>query len=140
GGKGLFALDVTDPANIKLLWEIGVDQEPDLGYSFPKPTVARLHNGKWAVVTGNGYSSLNDKAALLIIDLETGAITRKLEVTGRTGVPNGLSSPRLADNNSDGVADYAYAGDLQGNLWRFDLIAGKVNQDDPFSRANDGPA
>ncbi|HCG1219358.1 TPA: type 4a pilus biogenesis protein PilY1, partial [Pseudomonas aeruginosa] len=128
------------PANIKLLWEIGVDQEPDLGYSFPKPTVARLHNGKWAVVTGNGYSSLNDKAALLIIDLETGAITRKLEVTGRTGVPNGLSSPRLADNNSDGVADYAYAGDLQGNLWRFDLIAGKVNQDDPFSRANDGPA
>ena len=128
GGKGLFALDVTDPANIKLLWEIGVDQEPDLGYSFPKPTVARLHNGKWAVVTGNGYSSLNDKAALLIIDLETGAITRKLEVTGRTGVPNGLSSPRLADNNSDGVADYAYAGDLQGNLWRFDLIAGKVNR------------
>ncbi|WP_371358983.1 PilC/PilY family type IV pilus protein, partial [Salmonella sp. E393-2] len=78
----------------KLLWEIGVDQEPDLGYSFPNPTVARLHNGKWAVVTGNGYSSLNDKAALLIIDLETGAITRKLEVTGRTGVPNGLSSPR----------------------------------------------
>ncbi|MCB2573097.1 pilus assembly protein, partial [Listeria monocytogenes] len=43
-------------------------------------------------------------------------------------------------NNSDGVADYAYAGDLQGNLWRFDLIAGKVTQDDPFSRANDGPA
>ncbi|MCB2782987.1 pilus assembly protein, partial [Listeria monocytogenes] len=84
--------------------------------------------GKWAVVTGNGYSSLNDKAALLIIDLETGALTRKLEVTGRTGVPNGLSSPRLADNNSDGVADYADAGDLQGNLWRFDLIAGKVNQ------------
>lgn len=37
GGKGLFALDVTDPANIKLLWEIGVDQEPDLGYSFPNP-------------------------------------------------------------------------------------------------------
>lgn len=100
GGKGLFALDVTDPANIKLLWEIGVDQEPDLGYSFPKPTVARLHNGKWAVVTGNGYSSLNDKAALLIIDLETGAITRKLEVTGRTGVPNGLSSPRLADTTA----------------------------------------
>ena len=109
------------------------------GLQLPKPTVARLHNGKWAVVTGNGYSSLNDKAALLIIDLETGAITRKLEVTGRTGVPNG-PAPRLADNSSDGVADYAYAGDPQGNLWRFDLIAGKVNQDDPFSRANDGPA
>lgn len=140
GGKGLFALDVTDPGNIKLLWELGVDEEPDLGYSFPKPTVARLHNGKWAVVTGNGYSSLNDKAALLIIDLETGAVTRKLEVTGKAGVPNGLSTPRLADNNSDGVADYAYAGDLQGNLWRFDLIAGNVSPGDSLSRTNDGPA
>src|SRR5690606_22930467 len=37
-------------------------------------------------------------------------------------IKNGLSTPRLADYNSDGIADYAYAGDLQGNLWRFDLL------------------
>ncbi len=53
GGKGLFALDVTDPSNIKLLWEFDdgdIPQEKSvrLGYSFPRPTIARLHNGKWA--------------------------------------------------------------------------------------------
>jgi len=129
GGKGLFALDVTDPAGIKLLWEFQDNSIPNsnavrLGYSFPQPTVARLHNGKWAVVTGNGYDSTNKnngKAALLIIDMETGKLTKSLEVTGAEGVANGLSAPKLADFNADGVADFAYAGDLQGNLWRFNL-------------------
>jgi len=129
GGKGLFALDVTDPTGIKLLWEFQDNSIPNsnavrLGYSFPQPTVARLHNGKWAVVTGNGYDSTNKnngKAALLIIDMETGKLTKSLEVTGAEGVANGLSTPKLADFNADGVADFAYAGDLQGNLWRFNL-------------------
>jgi len=129
GGKGLFALDVTDPNAIKLLWEfhdssIPNDHEARLGYSFPQPTIARLHNGKWAVVTGNGYDSENNdsgKAALLIIDMETGELTKTLEVAGTVGVPNGLSTPKVADFNADGVADFAYAGDLQGNIWRFNL-------------------
>ena len=122
GGKGIFALDVTDPSKIKLLWEINLTTEVDMGHSMPKPTVARLHNGQWAVVTGNGYSSQDDKAALLIFNVKDGSLIRKLEVKGKEGIPNGLSTPKLADNNSDGVADYAYAGDLQGNMWRFDLL------------------
>lgn len=129
GGRGLFALDVTDPDAIKLLWEFDDSDIPQadsvrLGYSFPRPTIARLHNGKWAVVTGNGYDSSskdNGKAALLIIDMESGKLTKSLQVTGATGVSNGLSTPKLADFNADGVADFAYAGDLQGNLWRFNL-------------------
>ncbi len=148
GGKGLFALDITDPANIKLLWEFsdaripainGVNNQVRLGYSFPQPTVARLHNGKWAVVTGNGYDSdgsTHGKAALLIIDLETGALTKSIEVQGTAGVANGLSAPRLADMNVDGVADYAYAGDLQGNLWRFNLTPPQTEENvNPFKRA-----
>lgn len=129
GGKGLFALDVTDPTAVKLLWEFHDNSIPSsndvrLGYSFPQPTIARLHNGKWAVVTGNGYDSINKdngKAALLIIDMETGELTKSLEVSGAEGVNNGLSTPKLTDFNADGVADFAYAGDLQGNLWRFNL-------------------
>lgn len=129
GGKGLFALDITNPAEIKLLWEFHDQSIPSgndvrLGYSFPQPTIARLHNGKWAVVTGNGYDSTNKdngKAALLIIDMETGELTKSLDVSGAEGVANGLSTPKLADFNADGVADFAYAGDLQGNLWRFNL-------------------
>lgn len=144
GGKGLFALDITDPEKISLLWEFheyspeAVDLTIKPGYSFPKPTIARLHNGRWAVVTGNGYKgegTNNGGAALYIIDAITGKLTKSLEVTGETG-ENGLSTPRLVDFDGDGVADYAYAGDLQGNLWRFDLLG---NGKSPERNPVDGP-
>lgn len=139
GGKGLFALDITDPATPTLLWQFDDSKIPAnnavrLGYSFPQPTIARLHNGNWAVVTGNGYESTNHtngKAALLIIDMATGTLTKSLEVQGVDGVINGLSTPKLADMNVDGVADYAYAGDLQGNMWRFNLAPTNTT---PFKR------
>ncbi len=147
GGKGLFALDITDPANPRRLWEFsdasipavdGTNNRVRLGYSFPQPTIARLHNGKWAVVTGNGYDSdgnTHGRAALLIIDLETGALTKSIEVQGASGVANGMSSPRLADMNVDGIADYAYVGDMQGNLWRFNLTPDRdVGNGNPFTR------
>lgn len=130
GGRGLFGLDITDPDDIKLLWEFDDSSITDedavkLGYSFPQPTVARLRNGKWAVVTGNGYHAnghMDGRAALFIIDAIDGSLVKSLEVQGIAATANGLSAPRLADNNGDGFADYAYAGDLQGNLWRFDLL------------------
>lgn len=145
GGKGIFALDITDVGkqggSPKLLWEFGEEKlasnAAKLGYSFAQPTVARLHNGKWAVVTGNGYSavgSTNGKAALLIIDLATGNLTKSLEVSGDEGIANGLSTPRLQDVNGDGIADFAYAGDLQGNIWRFDLAPNNGDANNPFMR------
>lgn len=139
GGKGMFALDVTDPAAITLLWEFNEDKLADkgakLGYTFSQPTIARLHNGKWAAVVGNGYSaegSDSGKASLLIIDIATGALTKDLVVQGATGVVNGMSTPKLADLNGDGIADFAYAGDMQGNVWRFDLAPGSGEVNNPF--------
>ncbi|WP_239482269.1 pilus assembly protein [Zestomonas insulae] len=151
GGRSMFALDITNPDDIKLLWERTFDDRAagnsdnlnELGYTFPQPTIARLHTGKWAVVTGNGYGNQSDvtadKAALLILDVKTGTLVKKLTVTGDTSKANGLSTVKLADNNSDGVADYAYAGDLQGNMWRFDLVPSSVRDStavDPFKRYN----
>ena len=88
GGKGLFALDITNPDDIQLLWEFGENSitgkdavKP--GYSFPQPTVARLHNGKWAVVTGNGYKGAgtsNGAAALYVIDAITQKVISNLKV------------------------------------------------------------
>ncbi|MDT4812889.1 Type IV pilus biogenesis factor PilY1 [compost metagenome] len=150
GGKGLFALDVTTPGQEKLLWEFGpqsvtTQNAVKPGYSFPQPTIARLHNGRWTVVTGNGYEAdgnTNGKAALFIIDALTGTLTSSLEVSGTANKANGLSTPKLADNDGDGVADYAYAGDLQGNLWRFDLFGNKAspsggNADSIYGDRND---
>lgn len=142
GGKSIFALDITDPGNEKLLWEfddsnITTAGAVKMGFSFSQPTIARLHNGRWAVVFGNGYEAAdntNGKAALFIIDAIDGTLERSLEVSGTPSVANGLSSPRLADNNGDGVADYAYAGDLQGNLWRFDLLSSGRSDDNLLAR------
>lgn len=146
GGKSIFALDVTTPGSEKLLWQfdessITAAERVKMGYSFSEPTIARLHTGKWAVVFGNGYEAAgnsNGKAALFILDAMRGTLVRSLEVQGTDGVANGLSTPRLADINGDGVADYAYAGDLQGNLWRFDLLRSVASRDDtaPFRVTN----
>lgn len=143
GGRSLFALDITDPNDVKPMWEF---THENMGYSFPQPTVARLHTGKWAVVTGNGYGNQSgaaaDKAALFVIDIQTGALVREVIVDGDTTKANGLSSVRLADNDSDGIADYAYAGDLQGNLWRFDLFDAKntMSTGNPFATSVIGTA
>lgn len=148
GGKSVFALDITTPGHEKLLWQFDESSITDsnavkLGYTFSQPTIARLHTGKWAVVFGNGYESAgnsNGKAALFIVDAMDGSLVRSLEVQGTNGVANGLSTPKLGDYNGDGTADYAYAGDLQGNMWRFDLLRSNRDVTAPFKVTNNVPA
>ncbi|KAF1054645.1 MAG: Type IV pilus biogenesis factor PilY1 [Stenotrophomonas maltophilia] len=151
GGRGLFALDITDPTRISLLWEHSAD-DPDfkaLGYTLPRPVIARLYSGQWAVVMGNGPSGAVSGAArpasLLILDVASGKLLRQLDAIdpAQPASDNGLSSVALSDFNEDGVAEYAYAGDVQGNLWRFDLFPSSVhalsqNKADPFRRGPGG--
>jgi type IV pilus assembly protein PilY1 len=121
GGSAVFALDVTDPASMdkdKVLWEF---TDTDMGYSFGTPVIARLKSGVWAAVFGNGYGSPNGKAVLYIVNLATGNLIAKVD-TGATG-GNGLSSPSFvyASDTSGRYADAIYAGDLQGNVWKFQM-------------------
>lgn len=118
GGRGLFALDITDPDRIRLLWEFNGDSNDDLGYTLGTPSIARLHNGQWAAVFGNGQDSPASSASLFLVEIETGTLIKRLSVPPPASA---LGMPLLADTNGDGNADYAYAGDNQGNLWRFDL-------------------
>jgi type IV pilus assembly protein PilY1 len=145
GGRSLFLLDVTDPdiladvgtnAEKIALWEFTHD---DLGYSFSKPTITMMNNGKFAAVFGNGYNSGIDggagecQAKLFIVYLEGGVdgtwdstdyhvIDTNNGGTGNGGADcNGLSTPTLVDLNRDGIVDRVYAGDVKGNLWAFDL-------------------
>ncbi|MEG2631901.1 MAG: PilC/PilY family type IV pilus protein, partial [Comamonas sp.] len=87
--------------------------------------IARLNNGRWAVVMGNGYNSRNERPVLLIQYLD-GARELKTLVAATTGdnaASNGLSAPRLVDIDGNGTPDIVYAGDLRGNLWKFDIGA-----------------
>ena len=147
GGKGIFALDVTDPALFSetnaaqiALWEFDNSDDADMGYSFSKPTIAMMANGRWAAIFGNGYNNNGDgKAKLFIlflgggldgvwtpgsdyIELSTGvgSIVAGDCANGSSDC-NGLSTPQTADINSDYLVDRVYAGDLKGNLWAFDL-------------------
>lgn len=129
GGKGLFALDVTTPAtfgaasNIK--WERSDTALGNMGLVQGRPILARVADattGKNAVVLGNGLNSTSGRAALIVLDLATGDVIREVAV-GPTGVSNGLSAPSGVLGPDGRTLAYVYAGDMLGNLWKFDLTS-----------------
>ena len=124
GGRGIFALDITNPNAPVLLWEKSdVDASyKDLGFTYAQPIITRLHTGGWGVVVSNGYNSAQDNAVLYVMNVADGSLIKALPASDNIATPNGLSSAFVADVDGDLIADYAYAGDLHGNLWRFDLI------------------
>ncbi|MGB5259333.1 MAG: PilC/PilY family type IV pilus protein [Gammaproteobacteria bacterium] len=139
GGQGIYALDITDPSSFAataasaqntVLWEFTDADDPDLGYTYSQPAIVRLHNGQWAAVFGNGYNNRDNDgnqsstgdAVLFIVDIETGSLIKKLSTDyGTTSTPNGLATPAVIDFDGNFVADYVYAGDLEGNMWKFDI-------------------
>ncbi len=138
GGSAVFALDVRQPSDFsteatgvtRVLWErdAGYSGFQDLGYTIGRPIIARLNNGEWAAVFGNGYNSTYGCAVLFVVRLSDGTVLKKIDTQTRatpttpcTGGANGLSSPSLLDVNGDRVIDVVYAGDIQGNVWKFDL-------------------
>lgn len=137
GGKGVFVLDITDAnltdeasasaANTKVLFELDATHSTvgdDLGYTYSKAVISKLPDGYWYAVMGNGYNSANGIAKLILINLQTWAVTSISTGSGSSGSPNGLSTPALVDTATSGtdyMADYAYAGDIDGNVWKFDL-------------------
>lgn len=93
----------------------------EIGYSYSRPVIVKSNDsGKWIVIFGNGYNSDNSYAALFIIDPIDGSLLKKIS-TEYSNDCNGLSTPMAIDANYDGTVDYVFAGDLQGNLWKFDL-------------------
>jgi type IV pilus assembly protein PilY1 len=126
GARSVFALDVTDPAGFgagDVLWEFTSDDNGELGFSLGEATIARLKAGdKWVALVGNGYNSNSHTARLFILDLATGAELEVLDTgVGDASNPNGLHAPVPVDVDGDRIADFVYAGDLHGNLWKFDL-------------------
>ena len=105
--------------------------DADLGVTLSQPSLVRMQNGKWAVIVGNGYNSANQKPVLYILDFSLKPSDAKFIIAKLTPCTanssacpnslNGLSTPIAVDVDGDRKADYIYAGDLQGNLWKFDV-------------------
>ncbi|THF26748.1 pilus assembly protein [Pseudomonas atacamensis] len=131
GGKTFYGLQLFDASAgnvIRALWEVSAPVTAntsnafnDLGYAYARPEVARLANGRWATFIANGYGSNSGVAALYVLDAMDGSLIRKI-VIDSTETTNGLSSVKIRVNSSN-VVQAAYAGDLKGRMWKFDLSA-----------------
>ncbi len=132
GGKGLFALDITDPVSLQginapelALWEFTDER---LGLVTEPVNIALVpwgnNNYEWVVIVGNGYNATTETTGLFLLKLEGGldgvwtedTDYQYIELAGAGS--HGLTSDvRLVDLDDDRVIDRIYAGDLEGNLW-----------------------
>jgi type IV pilus assembly protein PilY1 len=148
GARGVFALDVSDPAafgaGMGALWEFTEADDPAIGHVGAPPQVAKLKVGiergipryrYFAIVPsgvnnyvpGTGHPDAGGALFLLALDKpanegwKEGVNYYKLDAPAAVaGQANALAPPALV-TAGDGSVRYAYAGDLQGRLWRFDF-------------------
>ena len=87
GSRAIFGLDVTNTAALSadsVLWELDHTQQPEMGHVLAPVEVGLMKNGQWAAVFGNGYSSLSGKAQLFIVNLQTGALIKRIDTSRAT--------------------------------------------------------
>ncbi|MDI1260062.1 PilC/PilY family type IV pilus protein [Aquabacterium sp.] len=137
GGKGYYALDITNPASPSVLWEFtqgaasvtATDaKDPDLGLTYGDPIITKRADGTWVVVFASGYNNTGN-GYLYVLNANTGVQLAKIPTytsgttpAGTVGTPSGLARINAwIDSPSNNTASRFYGGDLLGNLWRFDI-------------------
>ena len=141
GGAAIYALDVTNPSAFSegsassLVvgeWNAGSiactnvgNCGNNLGNTFGTPIIRRMHDGNWAIIFGNGFGSPSGDAGIFVITINsnTGGQTVYYLSTNTSGQSNGIAFVTSVDLDGDHVTDYLYAGDLLGNVWRFDVTS-----------------
>lgn len=149
GGSAIYALDVTTPSNFTEAnaatialgeWTnqtISCSNVSscgnDLGNTFGQPQIRRFHNGQWGIIFGNGFGSTNGDAGIYIMLIPTnytgGPLTPTIlylsagVYTGSGNANDGIAYASPVDLDGDHIIDYIYAGDLLGNVWRFDVTS-----------------
>ena len=147
GGKGYYALDITNPAAPQALWEFKQDNavcpapgagpfttksDCNLGLSFGKPVISKVNTTlgeKWVAIFTSGYNNLNGTSGdgegyIYVVNAMTGVLIQKISTGAGDGtIPSGLAQ---INNYVDNVLVNnktlrAYGGDLLGNIWRFDF-------------------
>jgi type IV pilus assembly protein PilY1 len=138
GGRGYYALDITDPDTPQLLWEYTAQNNANLGYTFGSPIITKLADGTWVALLTSGYNNgdfdnngttANSPAGdgegyLYVLNAKTGAVIKSFPTNeGDEVTPSGLGqiSAFANDVSNNNLATYVYGGDLEGNLWRFNL-------------------
>jgi type IV pilus assembly protein PilY1 len=161
GAQGVFALDVTHPETFiasSYMWQFTDKDDPDMGYLMTSPKIYKLKTSantyKWYAAVASGYDnyatdgtgnfSATGAGALFLLDLSKPSATAwqrdvnyykiVLPVGGTitdVTIGNALSTP-AAFRGPQGEAQYLYAGDIQGNVWKFDFTSSPP----PWSETN----
>lgn len=130
GGRGYYALDITNPSAPAALWEFTDD---NLGYTYGNPIVTKLKNGTWVVIFASGYNNVSPGdgvGRIFVVNAFTGQLVTAVggdgtisTGAGSPSTPSGLARlSAWADSpGTDNTALRVYGGDLLGNLWRFDI-------------------
>ena len=149
GGKGFYALDVTNPTAPKALWEFkpkasacsnslasptasaGQLGDCNVGYSFGQPVITKLKDGRWVVMVTSGYNNVNGASNggdgmgfLYVLNAADGTVIYKITTgVGDSVTPSGLAQiNNYADSvTTDNTSLRVYGTDLFGDIWRFDV-------------------
>ncbi|WP_232225000.1 pilus assembly protein [Acidihalobacter ferrooxydans] len=118
-------------------WNYYINQ--GMGFIHGTPVITNFNNGEWGFVSGNGTLGSTGIEGIIIglINPSTGAVTLRYLETGCSatggncqhiaGVPAGIQYVTPVDMNGDHTADYIYAGDNYGNVWRFNVTSNNPN-------------
>lgn len=129
GGRAFFAFDITNPTSPVLLWEFTTSNNANLGYSYGNPVITK-RNGQWVVIVASGYNNVSPgdgKGRLFVLNAETGAEIINIVTDASETDPSKSGIAKInnwVDNTLiDNATQYVYGGDLDGNVWRFDILA-----------------
>jgi len=132
GGKGYYALDVTNRTVPSLKWTIARDRNgySELGQTWSTPIKTKIVSGsstKSVLIFGGGYDVQQDSVTtrtgdnegdgLYIVDASDGSVVAKKTNLGYS-IP---SDVKTIDIDGDGATDQVYVGDMGGRVLRFDL-------------------
>jgi len=125
GGKSFYAIDITNPAAMtseaavagKVLWEFS---HPTMGFSYGAPLMVKTRKYGWTLILTSGYNSADSVGYLYFVNPKTGELLEAPVPTPSTA-PGLTQAAAYFQDYSDGTADAVYVGDLNGQLWRFDI-------------------
>lgn len=128
GGKGYYALDITNPTTWtteaiiagKFMWEF---TDTRMGYTYGEPIVAKTAKYGWVVAFPSGVNNSDGKGYLFLVNPKTGALLEAIATSeGTTAAPLNMAQiTGFVPSGRDFTLDAIYGADMAGNVWRFDL-------------------
>lgn len=109
-----------------------------VGFSFGSPVVVKTKAHGWVALIPSGYNNGYDTGGdghgyLFVVNVRDGSVVHVFDTGGGSGAPSNAggssSSPSglakiaawVNSANTDSTVTYVYGGDLNGDVWRFNL-------------------